>query len=424
MGDETSVVPPQRQDCGEWGGRVDVEVDELSPGVWHARAKHVGWVLVVEGEEVTLVDTGYPGDRDRVIASLAKVGRSPADVAAIVLTHAHPDHLGSAEYFRSVQYKPVLVHEREVSNATGQRIEQVSIATLLSMVWRPDVAVWVRDLVALKAARAERLGAVDTFTTGVLDIPGRPVPVPTPGHTSGHSCFHLPERGALLVGDALTTDHALVHVPGPQLLPAFFNHDNEQALASLQTLSDLDADVVLPGHGPAFSGSPADAVAAAVAAASRQTGQPVRITYEAVIPLPPQEAFAFLTEPRNWPSFVSSMRSTSKEAGWEGIGGRAEMANTFMGRRVTSELEMTAWDPPREFGYVSRQPGAPSLHNRRVLDPVPGGTRLRGTTEAVLRSGLPGLLDRVQRQMLRRTYAAAMARLPQVARTSHESTRE
>ncbi len=53
---------------------------------------------------------------------------------------------------------------------------------------------------SLKAARVERLRSVETFTTDALDIPGRPVPVPTPGHTSGHSAFHLPERGALLVG--------------------------------------------------------------------------------------------------------------------------------------------------------------------------------------------------------------------------------
>jgi hypothetical protein len=41
---------------GEVGVRVDVA--EVAPGVHHARAKHVSWVLVTEGHEVTLIDSG------------------------------------------------------------------------------------------------------------------------------------------------------------------------------------------------------------------------------------------------------------------------------------------------------------------------------------------------------------------------------
>jgi glyoxylase-like metal-dependent hydrolase (beta-lactamase superfamily II) len=251
---------------------VDVDVVEVGPGVFQARAKHVCWVLVVDGDEVTLVDTGFPGDRKRVIASLARIGRSPADVAAVVLTHAHPDHLGSAEYFRTVVGKPVLAHELEVPNATGARIEQVSIATLLKMAWRPNVFVWAMEALALKVSKVERLGDVKTFGPGPLDVPGRPVPVHTPGHTSGHCALHLPERGVLLAGDALMTDHALAHPTGPSLLPVFFNHDTAQAQQSLALIADLAADVVVPGHGPVFRGTPAQAVASALGAISRGRG--------------------------------------------------------------------------------------------------------------------------------------------------------
>jgi len=128
---------------------VDVDVVEVASGVWHARGKHVGWVLVTEGDSVTLVDTGYPGDRARVLASLEWIGRRPADVAAVLLTHAHPDHLGSAEFFRSSVSTPVLVHEDEVANATGERVEQVSTATLVKRAWRPSVVLWSRDAIAL-----------------------------------------------------------------------------------------------------------------------------------------------------------------------------------------------------------------------------------------------------------------------------------
>ncbi len=251
---------------------VDVDVLEVADGVFQVRAKHVCWVLVVDGDEVTLVDTGFPRDRERVVTSLSRIGRSPADVAAVVLTHAHPDHLGSAEYFRTVVGKPVLAHELEVPNALGTRIEQVSIGALLKMAWRPDVLVWVKDAMGLKVTKVERLGDVKTFGPGPLDLPGRPVPVHTPGHTSGHCALHLPERGVLLAGDALMTDHALAHPTGPTLLPVFFNHDNAEARASLDRIADLAADVVVPGHGPAFRGTPAQAVESARAAISRGKG--------------------------------------------------------------------------------------------------------------------------------------------------------
>ena len=239
---------------------MQVDVVEVAPGVHHARAKHVSWVLVTEGREVTLIDSGYPGDRVRVTASLERIGRSPADLRAVLLTHAHPDHIGSAAYLRRVHGVPVLAHQREAGNVRGDRIEQVSELTLLRMLWRPAVMLWLFDVLRLHGARPERLRELDLFTEGRLDVPGAPVAVPTPGHTSGHTSFHLPDRGALVVGDALMTGHVLARRRGPQLLPEFFNTDTGQARASLQRLAGLAADVVVPGHGPIFPGSPALAV--------------------------------------------------------------------------------------------------------------------------------------------------------------------
>jgi hypothetical protein len=48
-------------------------------------------------------------------------------------------------------------------------------------------------------------------------------------------------------------------------MPGFFNVDSKQSRASLSTLEGLDAEVVVPGHGPAFHGTPSSAVAAALA---------------------------------------------------------------------------------------------------------------------------------------------------------------
>jgi hypothetical protein len=64
---------------------VDVEVTEVRPGVLHARAKHVSWALVTEGVTLTLVDTDYARDRQRLLRSLELEGRRASDVESVVL---------------------------------------------------------------------------------------------------------------------------------------------------------------------------------------------------------------------------------------------------------------------------------------------------------------------------------------------------
>ena len=92
-------------------------------------------------------------------------------------------------------------------------------------------------------------------SAGPLDLPGRPVPVHTPGHTDGHCAFHLPDAGVVIAGDALVSGHPTSRIKGPQLLPDMFHRERARAVASLDVLEDLEADLLLPGHGPAHRGA-------------------------------------------------------------------------------------------------------------------------------------------------------------------------
>jgi glyoxylase-like metal-dependent hydrolase (beta-lactamase superfamily II) len=241
---------------------------QAADGVWLVTGTDVNWVLVADGDEVTLVDTGEPRDLPRVLASLQRIGRTLSDVSAVVLTHAHPDHIGAAERLRADRGIPVRPLDTEAPHARGQVIEEAPKLQVLRAAWRPQVLLWVLRILRAGATRAERLTEVKPFDAGAgpLDVPGHLVPVPTPGHTSGHCAFHLPGRGVLITGDALITAHPAGRTTGPQLCPPMFNHDEAAALASLQPLAGLAADVVLPGHGPAYRGSPASAVERALAA--------------------------------------------------------------------------------------------------------------------------------------------------------------
>ncbi|MEU6812557.1 MBL fold metallo-hydrolase [Streptomyces sp. NPDC046831] len=232
------------------------DVRQVAEGAYLVHGSNTNWVLLTDGDAVTLVDTGYPGDRERLLDSLAAVGSAPEAVAAVLVTHAHNDHLGSAEYLHRVYGTPVYLHEAEVPHARREFLHQVSVGRVLRNGWRPGVLPWAVHALRSGGTAHVPVTAPEPFpSAGPLDLPGRPVPVHTPGHTRGHAVLHLPHAGVVISGDALVSGHATSRVAGPQLLPDMFHHDRAGALASLAVLADLEGDVLLPGHGPLHRGS-------------------------------------------------------------------------------------------------------------------------------------------------------------------------
>ena len=146
----------------------------------------------------------------------------------------------------------------------------------------------------------------------------------------------------------------------------------------------------------------------------------IKISYGTVLPVPGDEAFEFVSEPANWPLFFGSMRSAERQEGWGQVGGRAQVVTRFAGRVVTSEVELTGWDPPRSFRYIMRQRGLPDLDNDRVFEPAGTGTRLRSVTTVEARPGAMALVDRLYARVLLRKYHRAMARLPRAVRRTHQ----
>ena len=219
----------------------------------------VNWTLVTDDSGVLLIDAGYPGQRDDVLASLDRLGFGPADVRAVLLTHAHVDHLGSAIWLAREHETPVYCHADEVAHARREHLQQVSPVALAAQAWRPSWLRW-----SLQAARLGGLvragipGAAALTAEVAVTLPGSPVAVPTPGHTDGH-CSYVVD-GVLVVGDALITGHPLAPEPGPQLPPSMFNHDDDGCRRSLDAIAATGAGVLVPGHGEIWLGPVAEAV--------------------------------------------------------------------------------------------------------------------------------------------------------------------
>lgn len=99
---------------------------QVGDGVHLVQGTDVGWVLVEDGDALTVVDTGYPGDAERLDASVRALGREPGDVAAVLVTHWHVDHVGNVVRWSGRHGVPVLVHPDERANATGERHESAT----------------------------------------------------------------------------------------------------------------------------------------------------------------------------------------------------------------------------------------------------------------------------------------------------------
>src|SRR5215213_1739112 len=72
-----------------------MKVTEVAPDVFAVEGQTVNWALIAEGDALTLVDAGWPGYLDEVLASIREIGHRLSHVEAVLVTHAHVDHIGS-----------------------------------------------------------------------------------------------------------------------------------------------------------------------------------------------------------------------------------------------------------------------------------------------------------------------------------------
>ena len=254
-----------RQHHGDWDPRQ--RTTEPAEGVHFVEGPASNWIIVREGEDFLVVDGGYPGDLQRVLASIRQIGLEPADAKAMLITHGHVDHTGSAAHFSREYGTPILCSPEEVAHVRGQEKHQVTLGQVLRRAWRPRVCRWMLHVIRAGALAAEPATEARAWGANELRaLPGSPRAVLVPGHTPGHTAFVLPKANAVVTGDALVTGHPLSKETGVQMLHPMFHSHPEAMGETLSRLADVDASLVLPGHGPALRMRIGDAISSIPAA--------------------------------------------------------------------------------------------------------------------------------------------------------------
>jgi glyoxylase-like metal-dependent hydrolase (beta-lactamase superfamily II) len=212
-------------------------VRQVVPGLHMISAGPVNMFLFESDDGYALIDTGLPGTADAILKAVTGMGKAPGAIRHILVTHAHPDHIGSLAAVKKATGAVTYIHAADAPIATsgkGFRPMKASPGLRNSVLFRLFV----------RLGRTVEPAAVDRqIKDGErLPVAGGLTAIHLPGHCAGQLVFLWGQRGGVLfAADACSNMMGLGWSLGYE--------DFEQAKKDLAKLSKLDFQVACFGHG-------------------------------------------------------------------------------------------------------------------------------------------------------------------------------
>ena len=218
----------------------------------------VNWYLVETDEGAIAIDAGFPTAWDQVVPHADRL-------RAVVITHAHVDHLGFAERLRRERGVPVYIPEGDAQLARSplRYAKSERLPLIYAARYGPTRRLYWRAARS-GAVRGDFVRDFKPYGDGA-QLPGGLVAVATPGHSFGHMALHLPDRDVLFAGDAVVTKDPYTDREGPRIVARAATADSGRAKQSLERIARTGARIVLTGHGAPWTEGAAAAEHAAAA---------------------------------------------------------------------------------------------------------------------------------------------------------------
>jgi hydroxyacylglutathione hydrolase len=211
---------------------------EIIPGIHRIDGVRGANAYLVIGEDETLVvDTGMPGNAKRIAAYVEGLGKDVSDIKLIILTHADIDHIGSAAELKRITGARLAIHADDAAILRGKQSFK-TIREPLGFIFKLAMR-----LIRYHPIEPDIILSADSAIK-VFKI------IHVPGHTNGSICVYKPGK-VIFVGDALRSDSS----GNPKPPSGMASLDKAKARASLMTISTLDFDTLLPGHGAPVVGN-------------------------------------------------------------------------------------------------------------------------------------------------------------------------